>query len=83
MNCEHDHCMCTYVGSSPCRNFTLLGVAHPFWDPHFRYREYADGRRSLEAAIVKKVELWLCNNFCKDVWNELVLACIFFRIRGL
>ena len=28
-------------------------------------------------AIEKKAGLWLCNHFCKDVWNEQVLACIF------
>ena len=54
-----------------------MGIAHPLWDPPFKCREYTGGQRSLEAAIVKKVELWLCNHFCKDVWNELVLSCIF------
>ena len=58
-------------------NYSLLGVAHSLWDPHFRYREYTSGQLSLEAAIAKKVGLWLCNHFCKDAGNELVLACIF------
>ena len=49
----------------------------PFMGKHFTCKEYTSGRRSLEAAIVKKVGLWFCNHFCKDVWNELVLACIF------
>ena len=65
------------MGSSPCRKFTLLGIAHPLWDPPFKCREYIGGWRSLEVAIVKKVGLWLCNHFYKDVWNELILACIF------
>ena len=59
------------------QKFTLLGIAHPLWDPPFRNREYTDARRSLEAVIVKKAGLWLCNHFCKDVSNELVLAFIF------
>ena len=49
----------------------------PLWEKHFKCREYTSGRGSLEAAIVKKAGLWLCNQFCKDVWNELVLGCIF------
>ena len=54
-------------------------MAHPLWEKNSRFREYTGGRRSLEAAIVKKVELWLCNHFCKDDWNELVLACILYK----
>ena len=23
-----NHCMCTYVGSNPCRRLSLLGIAH-------------------------------------------------------
>ena len=57
--------------------FTLLGVAHLLSDPPFTCKEYIGGRQSLEVAIMKKVGLWLCKHFCKDVWNELVLACIF------
>ena len=49
------------------------GIAHPLGDPHFKYREYTDAQRSLEAAIVKKAELWLCIHFCQDAWNKLVL----------
>ena len=71
--------MCNEVGSSLCRNYSLLGVAHPLWDPHFRYRECTGGRRSLDAVIVKKVRLWLCNHFCKDARSELVLACILYK----
>ena len=53
------------------------GHDSPFMKKHFRCREYIGGPRSLETAIVKKVGLWLCSHFCKDVWNKLVLACIF------
>ena len=24
-----NHCMCTQVGSNPCRRLSLLGIAHP------------------------------------------------------
>ena len=24
-----NHCMCTYVGSNPCRRLSLQGIAHP------------------------------------------------------
>ena len=24
-----NHCMCTSVGSNPCRRFSLLGIVHP------------------------------------------------------
>ena len=27
-----EHCMCTSLGSSPCRRYSLLGVAHLLWD---------------------------------------------------
>ena len=28
MNVKSWHCMCTYVGSSPCRRIHLLGIVH-------------------------------------------------------
>ena len=31
-----DHCMCTYVGSNPCRRFSLLSIAHPVERPLFQ-----------------------------------------------
>ena len=43
--------------------FTLLGIAHPVVGPPFRCREYAGGRCSLEATIMKKAGLWLVINF--------------------
>ena len=53
------------------------GRGSPFMGKTFQVQEYTGGRHSLEAAIVKKARLWLCNHFLKDVWNELVLVCIF------
>ena len=52
-----EHCMCTSVGSSPCRRYSLLGVAHPSWNNPYRYRVDTDGRRSDEAVIVKKADM--------------------------
>ena len=37
--------------------FTLLGITHPLWAPHFQYREYIDAQYSLEAVVVKKAGL--------------------------
>ena len=36
----------------------LLGIAHPVVGPPFRYRGCTGGRRSDEAAIMKKVDMW-------------------------
>ena len=56
---------------------TLLGIAHPVVGPYFIYREYAGGRYSLEAAVMKKAGLWLVINFfCKEAWNKLVISYI-------
>ena len=38
---------------------TLLGVAHPIREKHFRCGTYASGRFSSETARVKKVNVWL------------------------
>ena len=38
-----DHFMCTEVGGNPCRIFSLLGFAHPLWNPPFRYKSSAGG----------------------------------------
>ena len=40
-----------------------MDISHPVVGPSFRYREYAGGRRSLEAAVMKKAGLWLVINF--------------------
>ena len=29
LECDCLPCMCTYVGSNPCRKLSLLGFAHP------------------------------------------------------
>ena len=40
-----------------------MGSAHLVMGPPFRYKEYAGGWHSLEAAIMKKAGLWLVINF--------------------
>ena len=35
-----------------------MGVAHPSWDKPFRYRVDTDGRRSNEAMIAKRANMW-------------------------
>ena len=40
-----------------------MDISHPVVVPSFRNREYASGRRSLEAAVMKKTGLWLVINF--------------------
>ena len=46
---------------------------------HFRCGADTNGRLSLGAEIVKKVELWLCDNFCKSI-KQTVFG-IYFRMR--
>ena len=50
--------MCTLEGSSPCRRYFLLGVAHPLWDNLYRYRVDTGGGHSYMAVIVKKADMW-------------------------
>ena len=38
---------------------TLLGVAHPIQEKHFRCGSCASGRFSSKAARVKKADVWL------------------------
>ena len=58
LECVVCHCMCISMGSSPCRNYSLLGFAHPVVGPPFRYKEYTGRRRSDEAVIVKEADMW-------------------------
>ena len=53
-----EHCMCTQVGSSPCRRYSLLGVTHPLWDNPFKCRVCTGGGHSDEAVIAKKADMW-------------------------
>ena len=39
--------------------FDYWALLTPSWDPPFRYREYSERRRSLEAAFENKVDIWL------------------------
>ena len=46
------------VGSSPYRRIFLLDIAHPVMGPPFRYRGCTRRRRSDEAVIMKKADVW-------------------------
>ena len=46
------------VGSSPCMRIFLLDIAHPVVGPPFRYRRCTRRRRSDEAGIMKKADVW-------------------------
>ena len=37
LECVKWLCMCTKVGSSLCRNYSLLGIAQSVGGPYFRY----------------------------------------------
>ena len=58
-DCEmvRGHCMCTYVGSSPCKRYSLLGVTHPLWEKYFKCRTNTGGQRSSKAVIMKKTDM--------------------------
>ena len=63
--CEHGIACALEVGSSPCRRFSLLGIAHPVVGPSFqehekttllRGREYEEGRDvALRSIFVKYI----------------------------
>ena len=51
-------CHTFWAGSSPCRRIFLLNIAYPVVGPPFRYRGCTGRRRSNEAMIMKKVDMW-------------------------
>ena len=63
LECVVCHCMCTYVRSSSCRNYSLLGFAHLVMGPPFKYRETAL-RRGCDYEEGQHVAL---SNFCKSI----------------
>ena len=54
--------------------YRILSTRHgsPFMGKHFRFKVYTGGQLSLGAAIVKKVELWLCNIFVKVLGKQFL-----------
>ena len=52
--------------SSPCRNYSLLGISHPIVGPPFRYKECTERRGSDEAVIMKEADVWPWYYFCKN-----------------
>ena len=54
--------MCTYVGSSPCRRLSLLGIAHPIVGKTFKVLEVHQEKAFLEVLVEKEVKdglLWV------------------------
>ena len=41
------------MGNSPCRRYSLLGIAHPIVGPPFRFRECI-GRRIYNEVVIEK-----------------------------
>ena len=48
------HCMCTYVGSSPCRIIHLLGIAHPIVRKYFQVLEVHWGMKHIQELSCEK-----------------------------
>ena len=64
------HCMCTYVGSSPCRRIHLLGIADPVVGKYFQVLEVHWGMKHTQELSCEKglnldllcfVKLWVEN----------------------
>ena len=47
-----------------------------YMEKYFRYKTDMGGRRSFEAVIVKKADMWLLITFLSNVWNNLFLTCL-------
>ena len=62
-----NHYMCTFVGSNPCRRFSLLGIAHPIEGSLFQVQglfgktTFIRGRFLEESRIVALIFLY---NMC-------------------
>ena len=69
------------MGSSPCRNYSLLGIAHLVVGPHFRYMTGTGGRHSIEVSIVKKVGLWISG--CFDMYLYVMYKSVVINSYGL
>ena len=65
VNCQKVNIACALRWGVASVGITLLGVAHPIREKHFRCETCVGGRLSSGAARVKKVDLWLYDYFCK------------------
>ena len=67
------------MGSSPCRRYSLLGVAHPLWDNISGAGcTPVDGAQS-RSCCEEGRHVALINIFVESAWNKLVLACILYK----
>ena len=48
------HCMCTYVGSNPCRRNHLLGIAHLVVGKYFQVLEVHWGMKHIQDLSCEK-----------------------------
>ena len=48
------YCMCTQVGSSPCRRIPLLGIAHPVVGKYFQVLEIHRGMKHIQELSCEK-----------------------------
>ena len=59
-----DHCICTWVESSPFRVIPLLSISSLCQgNIFFRYKERTRRRLIIEAESEKKAGLWLCYHY--------------------
>ena len=65
------------MGSSPYRNYSLLGIAHPVVGPPFRYRVDTGEQRSDEVVIVKKATYDLDKTFIKSILYKRIIIKFF------
>ena len=60
-----NHCMCTKVGSNPCRRLSLLGIAHPVEGSLFQVQRVFGMMTLIRGRFENKVDMWLWYLFCK------------------
>ena len=68
------------MGSSPCRNYSLLGIAYPVVGPPYRYRVDTDEWRSDEAVIVRRPTCGLDKTFVKSILYKRIVIKFFWTI---
>ena len=52
-------CMCTYVGSNPCRKLSLLGFANPVEGSPFQVQGAIEKAALIRGRLRRKPTLWL------------------------
>ena len=64
VNCQKVNIACALRWGVAFVGITLLGVAHPIREKHFRCGTCVGGQLSSRAARVKKADMWLYDYFC-------------------